>query len=603
MPRPCLVGLILALAVSGCAAQKAGPKSPERSALEHDPKAFVAKVAELRGLPERRPTPIVFHSESSFAQAMQKKAELDNIGPTPADSIPFQIAFGLVIPTESGGRPPTSLGAVQRGEVVAFYDQFSHSVHVRRETGDDQELPFVIAHEIGHALQAQHFRVPDVASVTDEDTRLARLALIEGDAMLAMLAFGADRNHVPLTRALVRLARGSEEATIKSYNDRVNSSALTDAPPFIRDRLSFPYLSGAHFVGSIFRAGGYALVNRLYDVPPASTEQILHPEKYLAGELAVPVRAPEPPRGHEPVVSGHVGELLVRSMLALCNTKSTTEAAAAGWGGDAFTITQSGDQAALLFSTIWDDVGEAQEFENAMRRTAACWDRIPGPLKQIFPGGTTVARSRDRVSVVRGLAPPVAKAALRKLAELPGTRIAALPPFGPISIPPPRVPVKVHPPYAANGRITSQYLGLSIPLPPDFQPELGDEILLSREGPSTATMLLGISDWVFSQETIELSFQQFAKGLHNKLAPDQRLVVVGDTRVQTPVGQAIQRVWQVEGTSFRGRLLLVPICRNTGALVIAQGYSDESAERSLHRVLSGIRPLRTPSPLCAELDP
>jgi hypothetical protein len=69
------------------------------------------------------------------------------------------------------------------------------------------------------------------------------------------------------------------------------------------------------------------------------------------------------------------------------------------------------------------------------------------------------------------------------------------------------------------------------------------------------------------------------------------------------VGQAIQRIWQVEGTTFRGRLMLVPICRNTGALVIAQGYADEHAQRSLEWVLAGIRPLSAPSPLCAELDP
>src|SRR3970040_2362654 len=141
MLRRSFVGLIVTFGLSGCAAQSPRPKSPEWTALQHDPKAFVAKVAELRGLPERRPTPIIFHSDASFAQAMQKKAELDNIAPTPVDSIPFQIAFGLVIPTDVGERPPTSLGAVQRSEVVAFYDQFSHSVHVKRETGDDEELP------------------------------------------------------------------------------------------------------------------------------------------------------------------------------------------------------------------------------------------------------------------------------------------------------------------------------------------------------------------------------------------------------------------------------------------------------------------------------
>lgn len=604
MPIGLWVGFVVLYLLCGCAPREAKPQHPEWVALRRDPRSFVAKIAALRSLPERRPTPIVFHDASSFAGAVERKAKLDGVPPTPADYIPFQVAFGLVVPTEIGGREPTSLGEVQRTEVIAFYDQFSHSVHVLRAHGDEEELPLVVAHEIGHALQGQHFRVPDVAAVTDEDTRLAQLALIEGDAMLAMLAYGAAHHHVPLTRALVRLARGAAEQNVEQYTERVNSrSALAQAPPFIRDRLSFPYLSGASFVGGLYRAGGFSLVNRSYEIPPVSSEQILHPEKYLAGELPVPVRAPEVPQCYELLVSGRVGELLLRSTLRACNDARTVESAAAGWGGDAFSIVRSGERAGLLFATIWDSEDDAKEFEAALRRTAQCWDRLPGIVQRIFPGGTVVARAGDRVSLVRGFDAATASRMLAALAQLPGPRAPAQPPFGPISIPPPRVPFRAQPSYVANGQVISQYFGLSVPLPPGFEVELDEEISLRRHGASPASLVLGISDWVFSAETVELLFRDFAQGVSGKLEGRRMIVVEPDRRATTPVGVAVARTWRLEGTALRGRLLLVPICRNTGALVISQAYADEDGRRALEWVVAGLRPLSAPSPLCAELDP
>ena len=39
--------------------------------------------------------------------------------------------------------------------------------------------------------------------------------------------------------------------------------------------------------------GGFPLVDRIYERPPTTTAQILHPAKYLAGETARPVRDPD----------------------------------------------------------------------------------------------------------------------------------------------------------------------------------------------------------------------------------------------------------------------------------------------------------------------
>ena len=51
-------------------------------------------------------------------------------------------------------------------------------------------------------------------------------------------------------------------------------------PPVLRESLLFPYTGGLNFVQTL-QAGGWEAVNDAFANPPASTEQILHPEKYV----------------------------------------------------------------------------------------------------------------------------------------------------------------------------------------------------------------------------------------------------------------------------------------------------------------------------------
>ena len=43
----------------------------------------------------------------------------------------------------------------------------------------------------------------------------------------------------------------------------------------------FPYREGAQFVAALLDVGWWPAVNAAYLDPPVSTEQILHPEKYI----------------------------------------------------------------------------------------------------------------------------------------------------------------------------------------------------------------------------------------------------------------------------------------------------------------------------------
>ena len=588
----------------GCAPQ-ALPAKGSADLLAKRPESFVTRVARLRELSEVRPTPVLFDDESAFHRVADQKARQEAILPTPVDFPAVQLSLGLVFAAK-GAAPMQSFGSLHRSQMIAFYDEFLHEVHIRDRARKDDDLPFVVAHELGHSLQFQHFRVPEVANVIDEDARLARLSLVEGDAMVVMAAFASDENHVPLSRVLVRMAQGALEASLQGYKAALEQSPeLKSAAPFQRERLVFPYQAGASFVAQVHRAGGFALVNRLYEVPPATTEQILHPEKYLAGELAVPVRAPSAPPGWQALRSGHVGELLVRAMLDVCNDRPSAYQAAAGWGGDAFTVVSHGEQGGLLLVTTWDSVVDAQEFERAMRATGSCWDHAPAATREIFRNTTQLRRDGLNVSVARGFPLPLARQLLASLPELVGSRIALSAPFGPVSIPPVKHAQPAARPFVHDGQVIAPRLGLAIPIPPGLKPKIdGDDVSFSSAGDGFASLIFAVSDLAFSSKSVRHSFDTFEAALKKPLDDDQTVsILLKSGSVSTPLGKGVERLWQVDGTPVRGRLMLVPICRGTGMLIIGEGYANDARRELLDRAVSGVQILASGSPICAELDP
>jgi hypothetical protein len=565
----------------------------------------VARVARLRQLPERRPTPVLFQNDDAFHAAADRKAEREALQPTAIDVPAVQLGLGLIFAARGAGKP-SSFGTLHRSQMVAFYDEFTHQVHVRDRAREQPDAPFVVAHELGHSLQYQHFHPPEVATVVDEDARLARLALLEGDAMLTMAAFAADENQLPLSRVLVRVTEGALEDSLREYRDSIEQSPeLGSAPPFQRERLVFPYQAGASFVAQLHRAGGFPLVNRTYERPPSNTEQVLHPEKYLAGEAAIPVDAPTPPSGWQVLKSGHVGELLLGAMLDVCNERPVARAAAMGWGGDAFTVLSRGEHGALLLVTAWDTETDARQFERAMRVTARCWDRAPAATREIFRDGTVVRRDGATVSVARGLVPDVARRSLASTSRLVSARPLPSPPFGDVTIPPVKRPFAVPKPFVRGDRLIAPRLGLSIPTTRALEPRIEeDDVSFRAAGPGFASLLFAISDLAFTERALQRSFDTFEKALTKPLERDQTVsVLVASGKVKTPLGPAVERVWQVDGTPVRGRLLLVSICGGAGMLVIGQGYADDATRGLLDSVLAAVRPLSSATPVCAELDP
>lgn len=216
-----------------------------------------------------------------------------------------------------------------------------------------------LAHELRHALQDQHF---DLAAVLGDlsdfdDRKLAALAAVEGDATLVMV------QQMGLDPDLVGGAFSPEN--LLSYSAMAGATTLADAPEIVKYQLLMPYLEGMKFSRAIVKERSWKGLNRVLTQKPLSSEQILHPRKYIAGEKPQSVNTRFRPAHGEAFHSGVVGEYYLNVLL-----KQGLEVAdvASGWGGDLFTLYRDGQARLLLWESQWDTPGDGSRFLADFRR-------------------------------------------------------------------------------------------------------------------------------------------------------------------------------------------------------------------------------------------
>jgi hypothetical protein len=253
-----------------------------------------------------------------------------------------------------------SLLKLSEEQVIGFYDyRTSQMVVLGNLSQIDAEEKIAFAHEYDHALEDQTFNLQSLPlhDKNNSDFALAAQSVAEGDATLAMMLY-AYRYLGP--NVITDLAQGPAG----------NSTALDAAPSVIRETLLFPYLQGVQFVTSIFLQGGWNAVNQLYSDLPKSTEQILHPQKYLAHEQPKDVTIPDLSgalgEGWVELDSNVLGELYIMIYLGAFVDSATATKAAQGWGGDRYVFYQdAGKRGLMVLRSTWDTPQDAQEFFDA----------------------------------------------------------------------------------------------------------------------------------------------------------------------------------------------------------------------------------------------
>ena len=255
-------------------------------------------------------------------------------------------------------------------QVAGFYDSETEELYLisgSQEDGLSALEEITLAHEYVHALQQQHFDIESMLEAVDEnsDASSALRALVEGDATVAEFRYML--THIDQER-LIEALTGSGD---------YDSSAFDSAPYVLRESLLFPYVQGQTFITALQTSSpGWKVVNEAFGNPPASTEQVIHPEKYVSGEAPVAVSLPDVAdalgEDWEAVYSDVMGEFFLRTYLETRTTELSAAEAAAGWGGDRFTLLKGPDEEYALVSLLeWDTARDAREFLKAVQSSGS----------------------------------------------------------------------------------------------------------------------------------------------------------------------------------------------------------------------------------------
>jgi hypothetical protein len=355
-------------------------------------RAVQSDVAELRGLRFLRRVPVTIESPARLARRLLRTLDAE----TDEAKLARQgRALAVLGELPLGTDLPQLLRRIQAESVLGFYlpgRPPKGRLYVRSTRGLDPYARVVLAHELTHAVTDQHYdltRSDRLAAATGrEDEATAYAALVEGDATLTMQRYLRER-----------LSPAEQvQAGQASTGDR--TPRRDAAPPVIRESLLFPYREGLRFAILLYQqGGGWAALDRAYRDPPASTEQVLHPEKYL-------VRRDKPQTVTVPDVSGRLGggwrpgaqlgfgELDVRLLLQGELSPAAAASAVAGWDGGRLRTFEQGGRTALVLRTVWDSPAQASEFCDAMSRWATTRLGRGANRRWTGPGQQAVLRCR-----------------------------------------------------------------------------------------------------------------------------------------------------------------------------------------------------------------
>ena len=288
-------------------------------------------------------------------------------------------AFGLLAPDDDVAELQLQLLGDQ---VRGFYHHEDKRMVVVSDRGLDAEAKLTYAHEYTHALQDAAFGIASLETdaVGEDDRSLARVALLEGDATITMLAW-----------ALQHL---SQEELMEIGNQQLPDT--TGIPSWMVNQLIFPYTAGQAWAMEL--AGNplspdFTAIDAAYADPPTSTAQIIDVRKWYDRIEPVPVEIGDLAGGlgdgWEEVASSPVGQATIGIMLEHFGLSAAEASGAAdGWTGDRYVVARGPEeQFALAWRTTWATEQDAADFESAYRRAIGAIE-VEAAVSRV--GGTDV---------------------------------------------------------------------------------------------------------------------------------------------------------------------------------------------------------------------
>jgi hypothetical protein len=283
-------------------------------------------------------------------------------------------------------------------QVAGYFDPDSNALFIPTDI-DPSQARLVISHELVHALQHQYLNLDSLVELKRQnDRRSAAQAILEGQATLAQVLVLMPEQKIESLPNLwnLRSALGGAQEQMKVF---------ANAPLWLRESLIFPYLGGAEFVRWFDRE--YPGKEPFGPLMPISTEQILHPARYAAGDrpdrLAFEALAP----GAGAVrYEDDLGEFEIRLLFEQhLGDDSAAARLAEGWDGDRYVVLRTGGRTGtgadvLVWYVLWDDRAAAARFAKGLerawaKRRAGVHGLRRSEIKQLVVNGVPVVRLVD----------------------------------------------------------------------------------------------------------------------------------------------------------------------------------------------------------------
>jgi hypothetical protein len=347
----------------------------------------MARVEKVRQLEFEKTVPVSLISRDTFKERYASESNASDAY-RQFDNTKFEALFLINETTDSLAVQNQNTGS----SVGGFYSPSQERIVVVSENATSPKMNEVtLSQELFHALQDQVFNLSSLDYST-RDRHNANDGIVEGDG-----------NYVD------RLYEQRCEAEWECFEDSANSSGGGELANIGVYFIKFqPYSDGPNFVQEIHREQGWEAVNDLYRNPPASSEQVISPDKYGEDEptnvTVQDATSGDWQRVRPPgrVNYAEVGQPGIASMLVypLYHSSGETQIvnprtwlnytasgeisssdplnygfdAAAGWDGDRMHIYRNADNdTAYVWRIVWDSPAEAKEFRGAYEQVLSYW--------------------------------------------------------------------------------------------------------------------------------------------------------------------------------------------------------------------------------------
>jgi hypothetical protein len=349
-----LSGLLLFVAVA-----------PAQQQLFRDIEAILTDLREITGLKPLKAVPHQSIAKEEVKKFLEERLK-EEIKPADIRAEELTLKkFGLVPQDFDLSKTMIELLTEQ---AAAFYDYRKKRLYVL-DSAPEALQQVALVHELAHALADQHFNLDKYMQRASEndDGAMARMAVMEGQATWLMSEYMARRMGMSLKTSpgIVQLM-GGQAAAAGQF------PVYDEAPLYIRETLMFPYTKGILFQHAVIEKYGQAGFQRVFERPPASTQQVIHPEKYIAGNTPADPSLPalSTQGEYRVLVEGSIGELdhdiLLRQHLGAEAAKSIPEA----WRGGNYRLLEhkKNSRTVLEYASEWADAATAKEFFGLYRR-------------------------------------------------------------------------------------------------------------------------------------------------------------------------------------------------------------------------------------------